>query len=938
MNDNRWSANIPLRGGLGAREQSGAAGISSGSSVAGAMINGDSGILRKPSVLAGVHFNPHHPSYQHHDNFADLLVFGYSCKVFRDDDKARFIDQGRHLIPWMGDNQLKIDRYDARGALHDLSQYEPPLGGYGNRLDSLSPAEQRAEQLCEEERYHSLYINEVEEEIKQEEAAKRKAAIGAEIAFDYNAPPPAETTIVGPEPATPDDENSSDPPFVVPRNFEIPTELDRPDTMKEHAIIEKTAKFIASQDSQMEILLRAKQAANPQFDFLNPGGRLYRYYRHVLMAIKTNQYPENVPEEDANGTEGTEAAEASSAAVEVSPEKPKVIVPAIKYKPSIDCAYTQLISKITGAPIPTKIPSDAETPESPTVSRNPAQLTSLKTDVEHKAEEKHVEEKKIYTGLAGLLQYDSDSDESGNDEEEKKETKPEPETEKREITFSGALPPEIFQHVIEKTATYVAKNGYSFEEALRTKNDPRFLFLRKDHEFYPFYAFRVRYLINPFEEVPKSPEKVTITREIANGTVVETPSIGIKTVNTAPVPVPAPQTQIQANKPGGAVCFSIKSKDDANVALKSNVMQELGGDEEETEPVVKEQEKEISKSPMPASEDPPQIEEKSAEKEISTVEEGTNTPPPASPLVVQPVEESKSSPPPAEDSKPASTSPEIAVDGSSKDQKRLEDRIKDKLAVAARERLASIAKEKQLQIERKKRASMFISLINKNEPSKPESVCDDPSPPKVETWEETPPTPELSPTTSSTATAKNGLEKLKIQFSDHEDGGGDGDAEEDGSNDSSDTSVQSVPSGNDSAAPSSADDDVVFVAEDTVLSRRSRSRTRSKSVSSSTKLKKRKHKHKSRSKKSKKKKTESRSRSRTPSKSRSKLKRKRSRSRSKSSKRSRSKSPLDKDAKKSKKKKSKKKSHKRSKTSRSSSISSRQHRKEHREKSEWESD
>lgn len=40
----------------------------------------------------------------------DLLVFGYACKVFRDDAKAREIDQGKHLIPWMGDNNLKIDR------------------------------------------------------------------------------------------------------------------------------------------------------------------------------------------------------------------------------------------------------------------------------------------------------------------------------------------------------------------------------------------------------------------------------------------------------------------------------------------------------------------------------------------------------------------------------------------------------------------------------------------------------------------------------------------------------------------------------------------------------------------------------------------------------------------------------------------------------------
>lgn len=61
-------------------------------------MSSESGILRKS--------RPPPPP----ENFDDLLIFGYACKIFRDNERATLIDHGKHLIPWMGDSSLKIDR------------------------------------------------------------------------------------------------------------------------------------------------------------------------------------------------------------------------------------------------------------------------------------------------------------------------------------------------------------------------------------------------------------------------------------------------------------------------------------------------------------------------------------------------------------------------------------------------------------------------------------------------------------------------------------------------------------------------------------------------------------------------------------------------------------------------------------------------------------
>lgn len=52
----------------------------------------------------------------------------------------------------------------------------------------------------------------------------------------------------------------------------------------------------------MEVLLKAKQADNPQFSFLSVDGALHPYYKHVLEAIKSGKYnPEKEPEKTEMG-------------------------------------------------------------------------------------------------------------------------------------------------------------------------------------------------------------------------------------------------------------------------------------------------------------------------------------------------------------------------------------------------------------------------------------------------------------------------------------------------------------------------------------------------------------------------------------------------------------------------------------------------------------
>lgn len=318
----------------------------------------------------------------------------------------------------------------------------------------------------------------------------------------------------------------------------------QPETLKQHAIIEKTARFIATQGAQMEILIKAKQANNAQFDFLSQGGQLQPYYRHLLAAIKQGKY---APVQDAGQDKsGGTAADGSS----TDPNSPRrsqqvITVPTIKYKPSANCAYTQLISKIKGVPLQavlddevgsqhsagTASPTPSCKSEGQSQSSNAAGTTSTTTangeftpvllqyngsTFAHEEENANdaipkVELLKNTSALALAQNYSSDSDEDNDDDDEqgtgddnsnghkqKKQTvttnistsKPPAELPPPPL-LTFPLPEETLRHIIDKTATYVIKNGRQFEETLRTKSVERFNFLLPEHKFYPYYMYKI---------------------------------------------------------------------------------------------------------------------------------------------------------------------------------------------------------------------------------------------------------------------------------------------------------------------------------------------------------------------------------------------------------------------------------------------------------------
>ncbi|KZC11692.1 Protein suppressor of white apricot [Dufourea novaeangliae] len=654
----------------------------------------DSGILRKKNG---------------EEEPQELLVFGYSCKLFRDDDKAKMIDQGKHLIPWMGDNTLKIDRYDGRGALGDLRIYEPPPGGFDQRT-ILTEEELKVEQLCDEERYRSLYNNDIDDSVYHEEEMKRlHQALDSEntysqVAYNYNEDGNGSKIACedSQSPKQSEESQEEDQAFVPPPNLEIPEGIQLPETQKLNAIITKTALFISRQGGQMEILIKAKQANNPQFSFLSIDGRLHQYYRFILDAIKSGKYnPEKQPEkEESEHEEGSsDQDDESYLHPSLAPSFTKIeaapSIPSIQYKPSADCAYSMLVNKITGKPPPSKTQQPPETPvQLPATTVGyyhpvPGQIYNP-----YPAPVQYSHGPVVYgpngqiqsTGqLAAVNLLPSITDAAvthSSTIEPPSPLVPYGATPQKQLSRpSFIVPPADVQIVIDKMASYVAKNGRDFEAIVKNKGDPRFNFLELSHQYHGYYAHKLTIYegaVNPkkkqqrMEEVQKRVKMIQAKKKSDTRTKQVTP--GAKQITT--------------------VSFSIKKPKDGETGVieKRNALPLEESDDE-----LENENKDSNSKPNSPPNEQNSATSLGADRDAWKSDKKSRN----------------------EEKELVDLTDEILEDCQKEIRhKQAEDRIKDKLVAAARDKLAATSRERQLQLERKKKAAAFLSQIQSSVLSK----------------------------------------------------------------------------------------------------------------------------------------------------------------------------------------------------------------------------
>ncbi|CAI5797292.1 splicing factor, suppressor of white-apricot homolog isoform X3 [Podarcis lilfordi] len=509
-------------------------------------------------------------------------------------------------------------------------------------------------------------------------------------------------------------------PFVAPLGLTVPSDVELPPTAKMHAIIERTANFVCKQGAQFEIMLKAKQARNSQFDFLRFDHYLNPYYKFIQKAMKEGRYAatsekKKEEEKNAGGTDdedddydGDNYLHPSLFASKKHSRLEELMKPLKVVDP--DHPLAVLVRKAQAdnnlaAPQPAEgaavQSSQIEYSSDPAVAAMYYSYYMLPDGSYCLAPPPPgIDMATYYNALPAGVTVSSTTGVATMTAPPPPGTTPPPSSEATDDT-SGVMPatttststipsvvtiippPPDIQPVIDKLAEYVARNGIKFETSVRAKNDLRFEFLQPWHQYNAYYEFKKQFFLQK-EASDSSKQVATLSEDVPADTAntepgeaqfptdnmsedVESAAQGNDKQDALAIKISNDGKLIKASF--APISFAIRAKENDMLPLEKNRVKLDDDSDEEGEEGKEGQENASSTSNSHSA---------------FAMSSGA-----------------------AEEKRPQLTQEELEA-------KQAKQKLEDRLAAAAREKLAQASKEskeKQLQAERKRKAALFLQNL-----------------------------------------------------------------------------------------------------------------------------------------------------------------------------------------------------------------------------------
>ncbi|XP_019394520.1 PREDICTED: splicing factor, suppressor of white-apricot homolog isoform X5 [Crocodylus porosus] len=513
-------------------------------------------------------------------------------------------------------------------------------------------------------------------------------------------------------------------PFIAPLGLNVPSDVELPPTAKMHAIIERTANFVCKQGAQFEIMLKAKQARNSQFDFLRFDHYLNPYYKFIQKAMKEGRYAaasdkkadekknskakseeedddDDDDDDDGNYLHPSLFASKKCSRLEELMKPLKVVDPdhplaALVRKAQSD-NNSSTPQSTDGAAIQT---SQVEYPTDSTVAAMYYSYYMLPDGTYCLAPPPPgIDVATYYSALPAGVTVSSTTGVATIPPPPGTTPPPPPDAAEADSGLTSGTtpastiapvvaiipPPPDIQPVIDKLAEYVARNGIKFETSVRAKNDLRFEFLQPWHQYNAYYEFKKQFFLQ--KESSESAQGVAPSEDVPADSSGDAPSES---------QLPEDQTSEDSSELGATGASAIKKDIPATKIISDGKLVKAS-----FAPIsfaIKAKENDL----LPLEKNRVKLDDDSDEEEEEGKEgqENANTVSSNNPTLATPC-------PAVEEKKPQLTPEELEA-------KQAKQKLEDRLAAAAREKLAQASKEskeKQLQAERKRKAALFLQTL-----------------------------------------------------------------------------------------------------------------------------------------------------------------------------------------------------------------------------------